>query len=228
LFVVQGAFGNTGGRFLPLEEMLEVSLVVANTPGFFCPSLTETSIPAFARAMDEVVHQSLSGRPVYVCGESVGGLIALAMVTDCAGRLVLDPPLRPAKCWPILPGFEERLAANPSLAPFMHEVFGMGAREERDYTPLLRGPRAEVLVGELPLYPERESRLTPSLVDEPERDMIRAADHLRLMIAPGAGHVIPGNAPGAFLSAVGRLLHDRRSDEQDEDAPPRPVARHTR
>ncbi|MBS0362085.1 MAG: alpha/beta hydrolase [Proteobacteria bacterium] len=206
VLVILGAFSNAGGRFLDLERLLPVSVVVTATPGEFSPPVAETSVAGFARALDAAL-PLFAGRPLILCGESVGGLTALAAEAPGAQRLVLDPPLRTGKAWPIRSWLRELLSEKPERADFLWQVFGLSSHEavDRDYTDLL-SPPAHLIVGEAPLYPERVFTRIPSLVDEPERELMRGQPHLTLTVAPGAGHFIPGDAPQVFLAAVKERL----------------------
>lgn len=203
---IHGAFAAHRPRFADLEAVLPVSVVSGWMPGQGQPRLSDTSVESFAAAYSAAVAQLSRGRPVVVCGESAGALVALAMGAERV--IALDPPLRTEKLWPLIPFFRERLAADPSQTEFLWSVFGVSADElePRDYRYLLDRP-AHVIIGDAPLYPEGTlPDGAPSLVDEPERALMRSMPNIRLTVAPGAGHVIPGNAPGVFVQAVREAL----------------------
>jgi len=70
-------------------------------------------------------------------------------------------------------------------------VFGVrgDAAEERTFFDLFDGaPAADVVAGEVALYPERPLRRFPSLLDAPERAWLAERPGVSLRIAPGAGH----------------------------------------
>jgi pimeloyl-ACP methyl ester carboxylesterase len=206
VLVIQGAFAAPSLRFHDLEKVLPVCVLASTLPGHSSPRLSETSVPAFAAAYAAALAQVRRERPVVVCGESVGGLVALAME---APAIALDPPLRTEKLWPLIPFFREQLREDPSQLAFLWNVLGVGTDtlEPRDYRPLLSSP-AHIIVGAEPLYPERSlPNGPPSLVDEPERDLMRGSEMIRLTVAPGAGHVIPGNAPALFTDAIREALY---------------------
>lgn len=208
---IHGAFAAHNPRFSDLEDVLPVSVVSAWLPGHGSPRLSETSVKAFANAYSVSLAMFARDRTVVVCGESAGALVALAMGAERV--IALDPPLRTEKLWPLIPFFRDRLAVDPSQADFLWSVFGVDAErvEPRDYRGLLCR-EAHIIVGEHPLYPERPMlQGVPSLVDEPERREIAANPGLRLSVALGAGHVIPGNAPDLFVTAIREALAMCRS-----------------
>lgn len=202
VFVIHGAFADHEGRFFNLEQVAPVSVIGCKLPGLGCPALVTTSIGVFAVAYSEAVAAMFPKRQVIVCGESAGGLVALAM-TAGDRRLALDPPLRTAKMWPSTDYFRNRLREDPTCADFLWSVLGVSADElvDRDYTHLLRRP-ARIVVGEQPLYPVRAFTTPPSVVDEPERRLMLSLPHIWLTVAEGAGHMIPSEAPALFTEVI--------------------------
>lgn len=182
---------------------------VAHLPGWITPPLAQTSIPAFAQAFDEVV-ETLG--PTVVVGVSAGALVALAMRSPLVrGVVAVEPPLSTAKLWPIIPLFRSMLG-GPQDA-FIRNVFGITETtvEERGYGSLLEGVRAplEVVVGSEPLLPPRPVERPPSVVDQPERELL--ARHGKLSVVVPAGHTVQTQAGKAMLSVVLRAC--RRAAE---------------
>jgi pimeloyl-ACP methyl ester carboxylesterase len=213
VFVIHGAFAAMKPRLKDLELVLPVSVLSSWLPGQGSPDLSEVSVEAFGSAYSAAFGQLAGSRRSVVCGESVGALVALA--SSAENVIALDPPLRTEKLWPLFPLFRDQLAADPSCAEFLWNILGVSADEvtPRDYRSLLNR-KARVIVGASPLYPERELlNGFPSMVDEPEREEMRRSSCIRLTVAQGAGHVIPGNAPDLFVSAVrdalgGNITHN--------------------
>lgn len=207
VFAILGAFAPRALRLQPLETALPVSVISALLPGQRCPGLRETTVEAYARAFDEAAEAQFANRRTIICGESAGGLVALAMEHQAAARLILEPPLRTSKLWPALSYFRGRLAEDPTQGDFLWNIMGVSADrvEDRDHTALLIRD-ATVLVGADPTYPVRPFRVPPSAVDAPERALMASLPNIRLREIAGAGHDIPGATPGAFVEAVRALL----------------------
>jgi pimeloyl-ACP methyl ester carboxylesterase len=184
---------------------------VAHLPGWITPPLSETSIPAFARAFDEVL-QTLG--PTVVVGVSAGALVALAMRSPLLrGVVAVEPPLSTAKLWPVLPLFRQMLG-GPQDA-FVRNVFGITETsvEERGYGSLLEGLTAplETIVGSEPLLPPRPVERPPSVVDRPERELL--AKHGKLSVVVPAGHTVQTQAGKAMLGVVLRACRRAAAEE---------------
>ncbi|MFL5295689.1 MAG: alpha/beta fold hydrolase [Phenylobacterium sp.] len=164
-------------------------------PGNGTPQLAETSIAAWARAAGELIDATFQGRAVVLAGLSVGALVALGVRSSVVRRVVaLDPPLVTRKLWPMLATLRQQWRTEPASRRFIKTVFGVSgsAIEDRRYFKLFDGaPRPiDVIVGAVPLYPQRDLARFPSLVDEPERAWLAARPGVTLHVAPGAGHAL--------------------------------------
>lgn len=190
---LHGAFVDRIGRFLDLQNVLPVSVVSACLPGSGCPELVSATVGAFAAAYSEAA-ALFEGRLKLVIGESVGGVVALAMTTE-AKRLALDPPLVPLSSSGLISDVRAKLGSDTRRAAMIWNVLGIGTdrQEARDYTHLLERP-ARILIGE------------DGYVSAAERTKMLAAPHIWLTVVPGVGHVIPGNAPELFTAVVRGLL----------------------
>lgn len=171
--------------------------LVARLPGNGTPELSETSIPAFARAFDEVVRQL---GPTTVIGVSIGALVALGM-REPKAIVAVEPPVSTSKLWPMIP----ELRAATTQREFIRNVFGVYADhvEERGYLSLLDGLDipTDVIVGEVPLFPERPVERYPSFVDENDRIALASHPAVTLHVAPNAGHAVP-HAAGRFMHPI--------------------------
>lgn len=207
VLIIKGAFAREGGRFSDLHELLpEASVLVAQLPGNFCPALAETSVEGFAFAFDHVIATAFPGRKIVILGDSLGGLVALAVAGDVT-RLVLDPPLKLSADWPIMPRLRERFVAEPAHRDFLSNVFGVTERgiEERDYTALLGRP-ARVLIGEVTTERPDEAFFVPSVVLQPERDLLSRHGEIRLSVVENVGHLIVASRPLLVLQVLKELL----------------------
>ena len=188
-------------------------MVVGHLPGNHCPALSKVGFPigAYAAAYSQVVDQL--GRPTLVCGSSVGALVALAMrARPIYAVVALEPPLRTAKLWPLIPRLQAVVSAGPdtATADFIRAVFGVSETgvEDRNYDAVLEGLAVPTwcLFGETPLEPPRSLPRDPSFVDEPERLRLRQHRAIRTQEAPGVGHNIQGEAGPLVLAAIRDLL----------------------
>ena len=197
ILVIPGALCGMEALWFRMQDQLpEAAVLAAQLPGQFCPNLTEVSLDAYVRAFGHVIQMALGDRPVLVCGESIGGVVALALPNLGIHRLALDPPLRTAGLWPLEPFFKEIYRKYDYHREFLDKIFGFDGEQfrELDYMPLLRHP-ARVLMGGIALQPERdlERNFLPSLVGEPERGILRSLNYIHDTTVVGSGHVLVWN-----------------------------------
>jgi pimeloyl-ACP methyl ester carboxylesterase len=205
LLIVTGAFADFGvmEHFAPLLPELDV--LRAHLPGNHCPRLGETSIAAFAAALDEALRQAAAG-PVAVLGISAGALVALGLrAPNLAGLLLIEPPLFTDGLQPLAEGVDA--GKDPG---FMRAIFGIAdgrVAEPKDYSALLDGlaAPAEVLLGDRPSVDPRPGRL-PSLVDGRARAALAGCPRVTVTLAPGAGHHVAAEAGQVFVGGLKRLL----------------------
>src|SRR5690349_17758402 len=77
LLAMTGAFSRHG-RFEPFVENLpEFDVFLAHLPGNHCPALIDQSVATFVRGFDAALE--MLGRPVVVCGASLGGTVAAGL-----------------------------------------------------------------------------------------------------------------------------------------------------
>ncbi len=192
LLVIAGVFCRPDAFWFRLQErMPQAAVFAAQLPGHLCPALSETSIAAFVRAFSEAVAQTFSGRPVLVCGDSIGGTVALGLPNPGIGRVALDPPLRTAGLWPLTERFAGLYAADPARRAFLSAILGFDgvAFRDIDYSGLVQHP-ARVFMGEIPLLPPRELAQLPSLMVDEDRRRLEDARFIHTSVVMGAGHVM--------------------------------------
>lgn len=198
ILAIHGAFADQVGRFFDLETVLpDIAVVSCCLPGHGCPELVSCSVGVFASAYAEAARTVFRRRRLLICGESVGGLVALAMDVPGAKVLALDPPIRTAENSSMVSLIRKQLLIYPQFEGFIWSILGIAAErtEERDYRPLLS--RASwIMIGE------------KGVVGEAERKLMLGSPHIRLMVIPDVGHVIPGNAPTQFIEVVRGMLND--------------------
>ena len=209
VLVIKGAFAVEGGPYANLHLRLpEAAVLLAQLPGHYAPPLAETSIEAFAAAFGHVIRTVFADRRVVVWGESLGGLVALAIEAPNVRRLLLDPPLHTGKLWPSAPNFRRIYERHPEHRTFLANVLGVTAEgvEDRDYTGLFGRP-ARMLIGDVPLWPPRAFETAPSVLDDADRQFLAGRPEIELTVLPGVGHTLFNHARTAVLDAARALLN---------------------
>lgn len=207
--VILGAFNAEKSALMDIQASVpDLAVLIGRLPGNHAPEPRVHSIEAYAAAFTQVLTELR--RPAIVIGASIGGLVAFGLrAPNLKGILALDPPLRTGKLWPLREGFRQRLRNDPTnerLAEFIFNVFGISpdAHEDRNYDSLLEGLTAPtwVMYGDDALLPERPISRDPSLLDEPERNLLRRHPGISTALVEGVGHNLPAYA---FNRIVGRL-----------------------
>ena len=227
---INGAFSIERPRSFELPGLAPGAVVMnAHLPGNHCPRLTSHSVEVYAKAYAEVLDEI--GRPAVVIGASIGALVGLSLNSPWVrGLVILEPPLQTGKLWCLVDSFRAKLAAQPGdadLREFLWQVFGVSetSLENRDYRPLVAGLTVAgwAAFGGLPLMPPRAIETLPSLVDEPERALLRSHRLLKTEVIPTVGHNVPGRA----ISYVRRYTQDLldRSVSNDSVTSPQPGPR---
>lgn len=213
VLVITGAFNNERSAVFALQAALpEAAVLIGHLPGNHCPPTVPQSVGGYAAAYGLVAKEL--ARPLVAVGASVGGLVAMALrAPNLRGIVALEPPIRTGKLWPLLPSFRQRLGQDPEnalLKEFLWSVLGVSAEdhEDRNYEHMLAqlATPTLVLLGAEPLYPERKLAGVPSLVDEPERDILRRHPFIRTTLVQGVGHNIPGYALHAVVDRTRSLI----------------------
>jgi hypothetical protein len=195
-----------GGAFPPddfLHDLVgkhgSASVVVGTLPGMLSPAFEFHRPADYAAAFDELIGALLPTQPVVAYGVSTGCLVTLGLrAPNVVRQIAQEPFLNTRDLWPFIENSKGRLARNPDnkiLADFLDTMFGI--RPERthnvDYEHLARDVRVptDVIVAELPLLPERDLPLWPSLTGAHDRQVLRANPMVSLHEGPkGTGHNI--------------------------------------
>lgn len=130
---------------------LPCDIAITALPGMFSPFLDETSVPAFAQAVDEMLRFQFSGRRILRCGVSAGGWVAMAM-REGQAFVAVDSLLTTAAMAHLAPAFRARIGDDARGLDWVWRILGIGAEttENRDYRALLSGaqPGVYVIAGE--------------------------------------------------------------------------------
>jgi hypothetical protein len=211
-----------GGAFPPddflhdlVDKHASANVVVGTLPGMLSPSFDFHRPADYAAAFDELIGALLPMQPVVAYGVSTGCLVTLGMrAPNIVRQIAQEPFLNTCDLWPFIDNSKGRLARNPGnkvLADFLDTMFGYTAdrTDNVDYEHLARDVRVptDVIVAALPLLPERELPLWPSLTSAHDRDVLRANPLVRLHEGPdGTGHNIVLGPEGE------RFVHQIRSE----------------
>jgi len=167
-------------------------------------SLTPATVETMAASVHEAICAALSDRHVLLVGESLGGLVALAVGGKAGegpirGILAADPPLTTAKLWHVAANFRSASSRTPDntfLNSLSHEVFGVSgdATYERIYYPLIGNLRVPTIIatGDVPLFPPRTLNGVACVFDEVDQFVVE--------------HLYPGRARIHLVQNCGHLL----------------------
>ncbi|WP_304170142.1 alpha/beta fold hydrolase [Phenylobacterium aquaticum] len=210
LLVIRGAFGGRDDWTILVSAFPQADVVLAHLPGMYTPFLDRSSVPDFAAAFDEVITRMFANRRVVVMGLSIGGLVAMSLkAKEMAAVVACDPPLSTIGLWPMRDKLREIVTSElvtPSLLAWVENIFGVTPRGEVnvDYRGVLGGTTVptSIVVGGVPLEPERALAQFPSFVSSADREVLNACPGLEVMLAPDAGHNLAKTAAWLVVVAV--------------------------
>jgi len=215
VFGVLGAFAIERGSLFHVPPYLPgADMVVGHLPGNHTPALSSASVEVYSQAFSQVIVSEFADRRVVTLGASIGGLVVMGLKAPQIVRsVVMEPVLTTAKLWPLIGFMHGKLKAAPDdrvLRDFLLGVFGLSETgvEDRRYESLLDSLTVptRMIVGGQPLYPQRPVQKLPSLVDEPERELLKRHPLIQYSVAEQAGHNVPQEASDAMLAAVRAAL----------------------
>lgn len=177
-----------------------------------------STVDAIATRVSEVIALQFAGRDVVVNGESLGGLIALALagrdIPEIRGVVASDPPLSTAKQWNVYANFIKYTHETATMSEDQRAIFtnllGVAGKDhvrETLYYDLVRAVRVPtlMLMGDVPLFPATPTRSAmPSVLDEVDRYVIGLIGnrHVRLQTVANKGHVLLDQPEPALRDAI--------------------------
>jgi hypothetical protein len=212
LLIVGGAFPPRGLMHEYVDDFAGASVLVANLPGSTTP-IANQDIKEITVGFRELIDTLLGDTPTVVCGISTGCLVTLGLTSpNIYHQVAVEPFLSTRDLWPFIEHARSRLAGQPEsehLRSFLWQTFGITAEtvEDRDYGHLLDNLKTptDVLVGELPLLPERPTPRWPSFTSEADRARLRAHPLVSFHEGPkDTGHSVASREGAPMLRA---LLH---------------------
>lgn len=218
LLVISGAFAEENFFCQIQDRFPEADVLRTHLPGNHCPELADTSIQAYATALDTALVALWRKRPVFAFGVSTGGLVALALRNPSLRQIVvIEPPLLTEGVWL----FELFRKQAPEWGrTFVWNIFGVAddRMEPRDHTWVLDGlsTPTTALVGDEPLLPRRPFHRMPSLLTP--ATLTRLSEHPLVSVETiaGVGHHIPRDASMTMHKAVVRAWNTAFPDHPIE------------
>lgn len=206
------------GSFRPIATLHEMArglasefdLLLVDYPGFGATTVAEPpTIDGLVARAAAMAAQFLPGRKLFALGESIGGIVALAMAagaeTPLEGVVALEPPLSARALAQARDHLRKSTAGLDMNAYFRAwldgpEIMGDGAKD--DFFPLLEraAARVRILVLAGGRAFERGMASPASLLDD--EDAARAATHARVLRYVRAGHLVYAEAPEASAAAL--------------------------
>lgn len=199
LVVITSAFATPQSLRILADLLPGSPVLVGDVPGNNCPHLSAQTVEAFSAAYSCAI--SSLGSPVVLCGNSLGGTIALGVRAPNLRRVVaLEPFL--SSDWTAKRAMDFRSTLPGGSAEhrnYMRNVFGLDEHtlEPRDHSYQLTGLEvpAIVLVGDAvePL---------PSILTEGDQARLRSHPLIRMRYIRGAGHDLPRTASSIVVSTL--------------------------
>ena len=182
---------------------------IAYLPGAGGLPLMSFALADISAALAEAIEITFPGRPVVLLGVSIGAVVALGIRAINVARVIaVEPPLVTAKLWPVLGALQVHLKSHPGGdgAALVWEAFGVSETriEDRDHRNVLQHVNrpVDVVLGEMPLSPQRQLPRFPSLVGDEERQLLGSTRGVQLHLVRGAGHNVLGQAPIAVRDVL--------------------------
>lgn len=210
--ILIGGLGRGLGKIYPLFTFVEqfADPLIFMLPGIESPHVEQPTIERVAELCIQSVSLLCPGRRLMAVGESLGGLIALALAQRVHHVVAIDPPLVMKDQWPLWATFSRHEIGSPFLpAPLIHMVIGANPAEaaSKSYLYLLdECKNVRLVCGDEPLLPPRPLERSPSLVGETERAYAESRGAAVCMLS--AGHNILEDAFDPLCDVLERDLVD--------------------
>ncbi len=164
---------------------------------------------------DHVAARSPEG--ALIVGQSLGGLVAIAMAARGWGGIAFDPPMTTTKLWPQQYSLRTEMARNPAnsaLRGFAFEIFGLredGGLQERIYYSHLAAVRArvDIVTGDTPLFPPYGAPGPQCVFDAVDAEVAVRNPCIRVHRISG-----PHDLLAASPEACARLIAARLEDDE--------------
>jgi pimeloyl-ACP methyl ester carboxylesterase len=210
-----------------LADIADVVLV--DLPGHgVSPGVLPATLTHLGETVAQALHRVVGDRRIVLLGESVGGLVSMAIAgmrtLDVTAVVAADPPLTTTKLARVFHNWCRVINNEPQddfLRSFALEVFGVEpgvGHRERIYYPLIAESPVviDLVTGDEPARPFESER--GCLLDEVDRFVIEALykHRARVHLAPGAGHFVLQEGRSFCLDLVRRRIREA-ADSRDRE-----------
>lgn len=152
-----------------------------------------------------------------IVGQSLGGLVAIALAADGWGAIAFDPPMTTTKLWPQQYSLRTEMARNPSnaaLRMFALEIFGLredGGLDERVYYRHLSAARTrvDIVTGDTPLFPPYGAPGPQCVFDAVDAEIALANPLVRVHRIAGPHDLLAANPDACERLIARRLAEDQ-------------------
>jgi pimeloyl-ACP methyl ester carboxylesterase len=218
-------------------EQFQVGVLAVTVPGVADVGFSRSdALDLIEQAAQQLRAGAASTARLLILGESVGGVLALEAAIGMSGAatlrvLCIDPPLAPARLWPVRRQLAHALRLSSSaqrrfIAELAQELFGYRVADltgedggsiiaqdfshEPVYHHLLATCPAPVLIltGDEPLWPVRPTQRVPCCLDQADRYFIEHClrGHVQLEVFEQVGHLVLRVRPRQVLASALRWL----------------------
>jgi hypothetical protein len=193
LLVINGSWPPRGFLHDLVSHFRGASVLIANLPGMSGVFWSnQPNLADLTQGLEHAVRLLAPEAPIVAFGISTGNLLSLGLrAPNIRRRVAVEPFFQTKDLWPFIANSRERMLLNPSsegMARFLWEYFGISAdqAENRDYRHLLDNidVPTDVMVGRLPLLPQREVEVWPSFTTEEDRANLAANPLVTLHVGP--------------------------------------------
>lgn len=226
LVAVNGAFPPREHLHDLVEQFRGANVLVINQPGMAGTPWSNPTVAEATEALRRLVARLIPRAPIVALGVSTGNLLTLGLeLPNLRRRIALEPFFQTRDLWPFIANSRERMTLNPgnaAMVRYFWEVFGIAPErvENRDYRHLLDAITVptDVILGALPLMPERETATWPSFTGVEDRAALAANPLVRLHEGPadsGHNHGSVGPSQAGVRQVIHAALRELVADCQD-------------
>ena len=197
LLLVSGAFPHKHQHDVLVHWFPGANVLIAFLPGMAGVPWSDASAPQLTTAVAEASVLLFGDSPIVVCGGSASGLVVTPLqAKNIHRKIILDPFFTTQSLWPLIGLMREQMSlrsTDEALRRYAWDMYGYSETEveNRDYRyliDLITGP-TDVVVGGMPLQPERPLPPHPSYTSVEDRALLAANPNVALYeMAPHVGH----------------------------------------
>lgn len=204
LVIIRGAYANED-QFSQMHRFIkDVNIIYGDIPGNMSPFLINNTVSDFSNAYTVAIE--CLNFPVVVCGNSLGGLIALGIRAENVQSIVaIEPPLQPLKSKALRSAIADKYHRSTDTVEkeFLYNVFGASPEgfHARDYRSIFADLqiRTKVIIGS-------DATFVPSVVLEEDANTMGNHPFINIERVPGVGHAVHRGGSDRIVAAVSAAL----------------------